>query len=179
MKKIITLGLFGIFLTSCSTVSHTYRSSDIVGSQIVANEVVVDTKIDMQKKIEAVSSKRDSEAEAMHEAYYEAITKNNIDVVIDPIFEVTSTDRILFFGGKSTARLTGFGAKYENSRSKIDAIKELKSIDANDIQKFNAIYNTSETGKQAEKKSTGGSSSKKGWIIGGAILAALALITLL
>src|SRR6187402_178582 len=152
MKKIITLGIFGIFLTSCSTVSHTYRSSDIVGSQIVANEVVVDTKIDLLKKIEAVSSKRNSETEAMNEAYYEAITKNNIDVVVDPIFEVTSTDKILFFGGKSTAKLTGFGAKYENSRSQIDAIKELKSVDASDIQKFNSIYNASEKENHTSKK---------------------------
>jgi hypothetical protein len=178
MKKIITLAIFGTFLTSCSTVSHTYRTSDIVGSEIIANKVVVDTKIDLQKKIEVVSSKRNSESEAINEAYYEAITRNNIDVVIDPIFEVTSTDKVLFFGGKSTAKLTGFGAKYENSRSNVEAIKELKSVDANDIQKFNAIYNT--TGKEStSKKPSAASSSKKGWIYGGIIVAALAIISLL
>ena len=34
--------------------------------------------------------------EAIDEVYYKAISDNNIDVVVDPIFEVKTTDKILY-----------------------------------------------------------------------------------
>ena len=140
MKKIIlSLGVMSLLL-SCSTTSHTYRANGIADKNVIAGQVVVDTKLDLKTKIEVVSSKRNTVGEAMDEAYYKAINDNNIDLVVDPIFEITTTDKILFWGGKSTAKLTGFGAKYDNSRSKVEAIKDLKSVDTTDVKKFNAIY---------------------------------------
>ena len=141
MKKInLPLASLGLVIASCSSTNYTYRTSNIANQSIIANQAVVDIKLDVKNKIETVSSKKNTANEAMDEAYYKAITTNNIDIVVDPIFEVTTTDKILFWGGKSIAKLTGFGAKFENSRSKIDAIKELKPIDTTDVKKFNAIY---------------------------------------
>jgi hypothetical protein len=107
---------------------------------VVATEVVVDVKIDLNKKVQSSSSKRSSVELAKSEAYYKAITENNIDVVVDPIFEVKTSDKFLFFGGRSTAKLNGFAGYYVNPRTKVEAIKELKLIDTLDIHKFNNIF---------------------------------------
>lgn len=155
MKKIIlSFGALSL-LASCSTTSHTYRENAIADKHVIAGQVVVDTKLDLKNKIEVLSSKRNTVNEAIDEAYYKAINENNIDLVVDPIFEITTTDKILFWGGKSTAKLTGFGAKYDNSRSKVEAIKDLKSIDTTDVKKFNAIYyNVNTDGTEIAKPST-------------------------
>ena len=47
--------------------------------------------------------------------------------------------KILFFGGKTTAKLSGFGGKYVNSRSKIDVIKE-QNLHHNQDNKAPNIY---------------------------------------
>jgi len=142
MKKIIlpiTISILAL-TASCSTTNYSYRSAKINGNNVLSNKTVVDTKVNLNNKIESTSSKRNTPQEAVEEAYYKAIVDNNVDFIVDPIFEVTTTDKILVFGGKSTAKLTGWGGKYSNSRSKIEAIKELSSIDTLDIKKFNEIY---------------------------------------
>lgn len=164
MKKIVlSLSAAMLVLTSCSTTSHTYRANSIADKNVIAGQVIVDTKLDVKTKVEVTSSKRNTVTEAMDEAYYKAIVDNNIDLVVDPIFEVVTTDKILFWGGKSTAKLTGFGAKYDNSRSKIEAVKELKAVDTTDIKKFNAIYyNVNTDGTQMGNTS----SAKRGGFLG-------------
>jgi len=155
MKKIILSFGAICLLASCSTTSHTYRSSTIADKQVIAGQVIVDSKLDVKEKITSISSKRNSVGEAKDEAYYKAITENNIDVVVDPIFEVTTSDKILFWGGKSIAKLTGFGATYVNPRTKVEAIKDLKSVDTTDVKKFNAIYyNVNTDGTEIVKPST-------------------------
>lgn len=140
MKKILIIIVLGLFLNSCSSSRYTYRETDIQNRSIIANDVVVDVKVDLNKKIQATSTKRNSVELAKSEAYYNAITQNNIDIVVDPIFEINTSDKFLFFGGKSTVKLSGFGGSYINARNKIEAIKELKSVDTLDIHKFNNIY---------------------------------------
>jgi hypothetical protein len=164
MKKfILPLGISLFMATSCSTTSHTYRTNTIADNSVIAGQVVVDTKLDTKNKLEVMSSKRNTVDEAIDEAYYKALTTNNVDLVVDPIFEIVTTDKVLFWGGKSTAKLSGFGAKYENSRSKIDALKELKTIDTTDVKKFNAIYyNIDTNGNNVSKPN----STKKGGIMG-------------
>ena len=140
MKNFIILVSSIVFLSSCSSVNHTYRNNFIQNKPVLASEVIVDVKVDLNKKVESTSSKRKTVELAKNEAYYKAITENNIDVVVDPIFEVKTSDKILFWGGKSTAKLTGFAGYYVNPRSKIEVIKELKLIDTLDIHKYNNIY---------------------------------------
>lgn len=137
--KIVALALIFI-MASCSSTQYSYRKSNIPKKDLISGEVVVDTKLDLTKKVEATSSNRNSVEEAKEEAYYKAITQNNIDVVIDPIFEIRTAGSFLGFGGKSTAKITGFGATYINPRTKVDAINELSKVDTTNIYKFNAIY---------------------------------------
>jgi hypothetical protein len=169
--KIVVIALLFI-MASCSTTQYSYRQSNIPKKDLISGEVVVDTKLDLTKKVEATSSTRNSVEEAKEEAYYKAITQNNIDVVIDPIFEIRTAGRFLVFGGKSTAKISGFGATYTNPRSKVDAINELSKVDTTNIQKFNAIY-LNKYGKKREQvaesspKSTANSdkskATKAGW----------------
>lgn len=140
MKNFIILVSSIVFLSSCSSVNHTFRDNFIQNKPIVASEVVVDVKVDLNKKVESTSNKRKTVELAKNEAYYKAIAENNIDVVVDPIFEVKTSDKILFFGGRSTAKLKGFAGYYINPRTKVEAIKELKLVDTLDIHKYNNIY---------------------------------------
>ena len=134
MKKFLIVVGFGLLMASCSTTQYTYLETEINHRSIIANDVVVDVKVDLNKKIQATSSKRNSVELAKSESYYLAINQNDIDIVVDPIFEITSSGR------KYTAKLSGFAGYYTNPRNKTDAIKELKSVDTLDIHKFNNIY---------------------------------------
>jgi hypothetical protein len=166
MKKIIfifiaTMGL--VALNSCSSVAYSYRAVDVNKKNLIAQEVVVDVKLDVKNKITSTSSKRKSVDEAIDEAYYKAIVDNNIDVVVDPIFEVTTSDKILFFGGKTVAKLTGFGARYENPRNQLEAVKELKVIDTTDVEKFERLYGAN-TPKKSESKRPSNTAKKRSWV---------------
>jgi hypothetical protein len=101
------------------------------------------------------------------------LVDNNIDVVVDPIFEVTTSDKILFFGGKSVAKLTGFGARYENPRNKLEAVKELKAIDTTDVEKFERLYGKNDGSKS--KNNPGATQKKKWWLWAAIAGAALVL----
>jgi hypothetical protein len=176
MKKkififIATMGL--VALNSCKSVGYTYRTVDVSKKNVIAQEVVVDVKLDVKNKISSTSSKRGSVNEAIDEAYYKAIVDNNIDVVVDPIFEVTTSDKILFFGGKSVAKLTGFGARYENPRNKLEAVKELKAIDTTDVEKFERLYGKNDGSKS--KNNPGATQKKKWWLWAAIAGAALVL----
>ena len=152
-KTILTASVaVALLMTSCSTTNHSYRATKINGNNVISNSTIVDSDVNLDKKVETTSSKRNSVGEAVDEAYYKAITENEVDFVVDPIFEVKTSDKILWFGGKSTAKLTGWGGKYTNSRSKIEAINELSKIDTLDIKKYNAIYNGTGTFNNEETK---------------------------
>jgi hypothetical protein len=50
---------------------------------------VVDVKIDLDKKVTAISENHPSKKDAMNEAYYSCLIANNIDIIIDPIYKST------------------------------------------------------------------------------------------
>ena len=127
-------------LYSCSVTKHTYRDVQVNKKNIITDDVVVDVKVDITKPIKSSSSKRNSEDDARNEAYFKAITENNIDLVIDPIFEVSTSGKFLFFGGKSVAKLSGFAGYYSNPRNKRDVVKELQAIKIQDVESFEKLY---------------------------------------
>ena len=172
MRKSLSILLFALMLASCSTSKYTYRDTVINNKSVLSNQLMVDTKVDLSKKIQSSSSKRESPEAAVEEAYFKAITENNIDVVIDPIFEVKTTDKFLFFGGKSTAKLIGFGGKYENIRTKTEAVMELKKVDTLDIKKFNDInyYPLADIKKSKQNPSDVVKKNKNWLITAGSIL---------
>jgi len=95
---------------------HTYRTQDVQPSGImVADNYVADLDINFKKSISGETSRQHkSETQAKQEAYFNAISDNNVHVLVDPIYSVSSTKRL--FGSTSTAKVFGFGALYENPR---------------------------------------------------------------
>ncbi len=103
-------------------------------NQVITNDVVVDVKVDVDKVVSATSTERETIALAKNEAYFKAITENNIDIVIDPIFEIKTV------GKKSIVKLTGYAGYYANPRTKTVAVKELQSINTEDLATFQRIF---------------------------------------
>lgn len=113
-------------LTGCKTYSHSYRMSEVPDKDLnVAEKYVVDIKHDFTKIVRAESGKHKSPSAAKEEAYYKAIVDNNIHVVVDPIYSVETSARILIFGGKSKATIVGFAGYYQNPRTVSKAKAEL------------------------------------------------------
>ena len=142
--KILSFG-FGLLLvvasSSCSSSKHSHRISQIPEkSVVIADKITVDLRVDENKIIQASTSRRHkSVQDAKDEAYYNAITNNNIHVLIDPIYKTITGPKILIFGGKSTSTVTGFAGYYENPKSykefkdDLDAEKLKEDQDAFDL----------------------------------------------
>src|SRR6187402_619985 len=108
MKKVLLYLLIVLIISSCSSTSYTYRENYIDSNPIIATDVVVDLEVNFNNKIESVSGSRKTLEQAKAEAYFKAIAKNNIDVLVDPIYETTTESGFLFIGEKYSVKLIGF-----------------------------------------------------------------------
>lgn len=133
--KIALFALMLLVLNSCSTTNYSIRSITIDKNPVITNDVIVDVKVDATKSITATSDKRLSVNLAKNEAYYKAITENNIDIVIDPIFEIKT------IGRKCVVKLTGYAGYYTNPRTKTEAVKELQSVKLENVATFQKMFN--------------------------------------
>ena len=118
-SKIIIAGLALLSLGSCKVYSHSSRIVDVSNQDVVADKFVVDVEPNFNKRVKGSSTKKHAaEKSAKEEAYFNAIIDNNIDILVDPIYSVTTTKKILlFFGGKSEAVVYGYAGYYKNVRS--------------------------------------------------------------
>ena len=114
MKKYaLTLALGGILLSSCSTRMYTTRSTPIQREAIPTLPLIADMKVDLKSKITGeakTKGKESSVAMSKELALYDAMIKNEADVVIDPIFEIKVKAR------KATAKVTGYKGTYTDIR---------------------------------------------------------------
>ena len=119
ISKVIIASTFVLALSSCKTYSHSSRIVDISTQDVVADKFVVDVEPNFSKRIKGASTKKHKvEKLAKDEAYFNAIIDNNIDILVDPIYSVTTTKKfLLFFGGKSEATVHGYAGFYKNPRS--------------------------------------------------------------
>lgn len=148
-KNAVFFAFLMLLLVSCSVTTHTSRNTSISNKDLITNNVVVDIKVESGKIVSATSGVRESIELAKNEAYYKAITEKNIDIVVDPIFEIST------IGTKYTAKVTGFAGYYTNPRSKTEAVKELKAVKAENITAFGRMYNLEPTSQiGATKKIT-------------------------
>jgi len=117
MKKYLYLIFVGGLLQSCVTYNHSHRLTEIPnpGNLGIKNSYVVDVKIDLKNKVSAASEKHSSPKDAMDEAYYNCITLNNIDIVVDPIFKRTN-----IWPNKFKYEIQGFAGYYENPEAKVE-----------------------------------------------------------
>ncbi len=143
--KSITL-LFGLVLlfTSCGTYQFSSRRIDVAHSPIQVTPLVADMKVDFSKKITTYSSWMKTASEARGDAYLKAITENNIDVLVDPIYKIESKPRFIIFFPRSQATVYGFAGTYENPRGKLSLINEFSSVEKENIEKYNMVMGSSE-----------------------------------
>ncbi len=146
-KNAVFFAFLMLLLVSCSVTTHTSRNTSISNKDLITNNVVVDIKVESGKIVSATSGVRESIELAKNEAYYKAITEKNIDIVVDPIFEIST------IGTRYTAKVTGFAGYYTNPRSKTDAVKELKAVKAENINAFDKMYNLEPIAPVVVKKS--------------------------
>ena len=141
MKKINYLFFVAIllFATSCSRSFYSHHSVNIERKDFMATPVVADISVDFSKKVSATSDKKKTVNAAKDQAYYRAVTGNNIDVLVDPIYNIEQTDKILFWGGKVTASISGFGAKYTNARKLNEVVREY-NMDTSSVKNFKKLY---------------------------------------
>ena len=133
MKNTITRNRFPLFvvlallLNSCVTYNHSHRTSGNLKSTNtgfqVKDQFVVDIDIDLSKKVNGTSAKHATKQAAFDEAYYNCITLNNIDVVVDPIWKRSNRRPFFtasfpfFFVKRYVAEVTGFSGYYKNART--------------------------------------------------------------
>lgn len=129
MRKLLFTGFASLALLSSCSISkeHSYRVAkdfDTEEAQInrsnfsIEKTYLADLDIDLGKTIEGNTSMSHlSKDNAKNEAYYNAITRNSVHVLVDPIYSLTQ-------GGnkKWTATVTGFGARYTNVRPSSDPV---------------------------------------------------------
>ena len=117
--------------------------------------VLVDVDVDLNTRVTATSPKVKGVYDAISTAYYYALENSGADVIIDPVYKVTS------HGKKSIATVTGFYGKYSNARKIKDALPEFENLETENIEKALMLINgfrmpttptkELETGKQKKK----------------------------
>lgn len=117
-------------LSSCSSYSFTSRSTKIEQSNITAVGMLVDVRPDFSKRIIAESGKCKTPMQAKEEAKYIAVTSNNCDVIVDPIYKVEKRGR------NYRAYLTGFAGYFKNPRTLYEDVNLLKGVSREDIEKY-------------------------------------------
>lgn len=137
MKKVILLlSVVALSLSSCSTYyAYTSRKVEIIKQDITATPTIVDVKADYGKRIEATSSRSKSLEQAKQEAKYLAITQNNCDIIVDPIYKIE------YEGKRYRVTLSGFAGFFVNQRTFYEDIKLLHDIDKEDLEKYLILHN--------------------------------------
>jgi hypothetical protein len=98
-------------LSSCVSYRNTARVGQVAETKVALINNVADVDVDFKTRIQATSAKTWDIWEAKNEAYYKAIVANNIDVLVDPIYEVKSN------GKRSVATVTGYAGHYKDVRT--------------------------------------------------------------
>lgn len=141
MKKIILGNVFvlALLLSGCTTYQYSTRQTNVNRQAISMSPTIVDVKPDYSKRIEASTSGWCfTKDEAVNECRYTAITANNIDVIVDPIFKVKRRPIAI---RKYKATVTGYAGYYVNSRTLYEDMKTMKEFSREEIEKYLILHN--------------------------------------
>ena len=118
MKKLLLFFIPTLLFTSCVSFKHNHRlaTAPKEHSIDVANNYVTDLDINFKKKIIATSKQHKFSGDAKDEAYYNAITENDVHVVVDPIYKVQFTN-ILYIYRRYKADIVGYAGYYKDFRT--------------------------------------------------------------
>ena len=140
MKKILFVALCAIALSSCTMYQYTGRDAAINRQNMQTTATIVDVRADFTKRVNATSNWQPSREEAMAECKYMAITTGNIDIVVDPIYQIQY--RPHKFRKKYRATLTGFGGYYINPRTPLEDMNQVKDFTREQIENYLLMHGT-------------------------------------
>ena len=138
MKKIFLASLCAIALSSCTIYQYTGRDASINRQNIQATPTIVDVKADFTKRVNTTSNWQRTAEQAMEECKYLAITANNIDIVVDPIYQIQVRPHKI--RKKFKATLTGFGGYYINSRNPMEDMNLIKNFTREEIENYLLLH---------------------------------------
>ena len=140
MKKILFVALCAVALSSCTMYQYTGRDAAINRQNMQATATIVDVRADFTKRVNATSNWQPSREVAMAECKYMAITTGNIDIVVDPIYQIQY--RPHKFRKKYRATLTGFGGYYINPRTPLEDMNQVKDFTREQIENYLLMHGT-------------------------------------
>ncbi len=102
-----------VVLSSCSSLkTNTAKSMDIYGAGVIQKPVIADLLVKETKITGFATGTGVENVKSM--AIANAINKANVDVLIEPMYEITTTS------GKTTVTVTGFPGTYKNFRPMVE-----------------------------------------------------------
>lgn len=109
--KLIVAGLIVVSATACKTTSHTTVTSDVAGPTVIQKPVVADLEVG-EARVKGTATAKGSTpiSEVKELAVLDAVTKANVDVLVEPRYDITKSFR------KVTVDVSGYPAKYKNFR---------------------------------------------------------------
>ena len=140
MKKLFFVALCAVALSSCTMYQYTGRDAAINRQNMQATATIVDVRADFTKRVNATSNWQPSREEAMAECKYLAITTGNIDIVVDPIYQIQYRPHKM--RKKYRATLTGFGGYYINPRTPLEDMNQVKEFTREQIENYLLMHGT-------------------------------------
>lgn len=142
-----------ILCTSCNTFKHSYRLSDVLKNEIEPSPTILDVETDFTRKVSGISDKRtNSIQDAKDNAYYNAISQNKIDVLVDPIYEIKVRKGL--FRSSAKAEVVGFAGKYVNPRTDLEDSKNEYDIKIEKLNNFLSIEEIKDEKRSSVRIST-------------------------
>jgi hypothetical protein len=128
---LFSLVLGGLLLVQvgCTTYSYTSRSTSVNQRVINSSQATADMDINYKKKVTATSDFQKFPNQAKQQAIYQCIMNNDIDVLVDPIFQVENRP---ITGYRAT--VTGFAGYYKEGMNGLDEVID-KKYKKEDIEK--------------------------------------------
>jgi hypothetical protein len=140
---VATVAFLAVGMTSCKIVRTSPRTIEAHKSKIIIKPLLAEVEVDLTKKITGTASGKKVSVDDLKEmAKWDACEKAGADIIIDPVFKITSTFM------RTTVEVTGFYGKYVS----IETVKET------DLEKLE-FYTAPSGGSQNQQG--GGSILKK------------------
>lgn len=126
----VVLGCIAIVQMGCTSYMYTSRSTKVNRIDINSSEQVADITVNYQKTVTAVSDFQKFPSEAKQQAVFRCIMDNEIDVLVDPVFQVEKR-------GLSGYRATvyGFAGYYKAGKDELERMVE-KRYSKEDVEKY-------------------------------------------
>lgn len=162
-------------LGSCSSTQSAYTSrlQDVDRNSVTAEKKTAELDVDLSKRINAKSSWQLSKQQAMKEAEYLALQQSGADVIVDPLYRITtspmfnSKDGAKWYLVNYKAEVTGFGGKYKALKTDKELIEEFKDVSLEDVEKYKLATDRNFAYEYLKAKQAGDINSQGNLTIGG------------